>query len=234
MSKIEAVLFDMDGVLIDSEPVHFQMMVETLDAHGLPTPNDAEWEEFLVGRPDRDGLTDWLLGHRIDADIGALMADKLERMTACFEELVAPCDDGQWLARELARRGMPLAVVTGARRAELDIVLKRFDLGNVFAATISADDVRTGKPEPEPFLAGAAALGVSATACAVIEDAVPGLRAAEAAGMRPFVVDRGGDPARFVTVTPFSALDSRVLTVLLELAGIGSARHERDGLDLQR
>ncbi len=228
MTKVEAVLFDMDGVLIDSEPVHFRMTVETLEAHGLPVPREAEYDEYLFGRPDRDGLTDWLLRHHIDADVEELAADKLERMTARFDELVEGCEDGQWLARELARHGLPLAIVSGGRRAEIDLVLERFDLRDVFAATVSSDDVRAGKPDPEPFLAGAAALGVAARACAVIEDAVPGLRAAEAAGMLPIVVDRRGDPERFVTVEPYDALDERVLERLLEHSRLRSARDEDD------
>ena len=228
MTTIEAVLFDMDGVLIDSEPVHFRMTVETLGASGLPAPNVAEYDELFFGRPDRDGFGDWLLRHHLDADVEALATEKLARMTERFDELVVACDDGQWLARELARRGIPLALVSGARRAEIDLVIERFDLGRVFAATVSSDEVRAGKPDPEPFLAGAAALGVAPAACAVIEDAVPGLRAAEAAGMWPIVVDRRGEPERFAPDEPFDALDGRVLALLLGRANLRSTLDEAD------
>lgn len=215
MTKVEAVLFDMDGVLIDSEPIHFRMTVETLAASGLPVPTEAQYDEHFFGRPDRDGFGDWLLGHHLDEDVEALAAAKLVRMTARFDELVEPCEDGQWLARELARHGIPLAIVSGARRAEIDRVIERFDLASVFAATVSSDEVRAGKPDPEPYLAGAAALGIVPAACAVIEDAVPGLRAAQAAGMRPVVVDRLGQPERFVPIEPVDVLDARVLELIL-------------------
>lgn len=228
MTRIEAVLFDMDGVLVDSEPLHFRMAVETMDAHGLPIPSEDDYNEHLFGRPDRDGFGDWLLRHHIDADVEALAAEKLARMTDRFDELVDACEDGQWLARELARHGLPLAIVSGGRRAEIDMVVQRFGLGDVFAATISSDDVRAGKPDPEPFLAGAAALGVAPAACAVIEDAVPGLRAAEAAGMWAIVVDRRGEPERFAPVEAFDALDGRVLRLLLDRAGRRSALDEGD------
>lgn len=216
MTKIDAVLFDMDGVLIDSEPVHYRMAFETLAHFGLPTPTEQEYDEHLFGRPDRDGFSDWLLRNHLDWPVDDLLVEKLNRMKQSFADLVKPCPDGQWLARELARRGMPLAIVTGGRRAELDMVVDLFNLGDVFRATISSDDVPDGKPDPGPFLAGAAALGVEPTTCAVIEDAVPGLRAAEAAGMWPIVVDRSGDPARFAPATPVDQLDQSVLNMILE------------------
>lgn len=123
---------------------------------------------------------------------------------------MAACTDGQWLARALHERGVPLALVTGARRSELDLVLRRFDFGAVFAATVSADDVVVGKPDPEPYLRGAAALGLLASECLVIEDAVAGLRSAEAAGAAVIVVDRLGDPGRFAPQRPVARLDEGV------------------------
>ncbi|HYI14770.1 MAG TPA: HAD family hydrolase, partial [Thermomicrobiales bacterium] len=133
---------------------------------------------------------------------------------------VTAFEDGQWLARELNRHGLPLALVTGARRDETDLVLSRFELGDVFAASISSDESITGKPDPIPYLMGAEALGVAASDCAVIEDAIPGLRAAEAAGATPIVVDRLGRPERFVTAEPVTVLDERVLAMILEMAGL--------------
>lgn len=212
---IEAVLFDMDGVLVDSEPAHLAVSRSVLRDFGLPVPDDRDWERVFFGRPDRDGLLDWCLEHRITADIEAVMAAKVERFEAAFDELVAPFADGQWLARALHEAGVPLALVTGARRVEADLVLARFDLWSLFRATISSDETTTGKPDPEPYLAGAALLGVAAAACVVIEDSVAGLRAAEAAGAAAIVVDRLGRPERYETVWPVTALDGAVLERIL-------------------
>ena len=219
---IRAVLFDMDGVLVDSEPAHLEVTRESLRLFGLPLPNDEDWEAVFFGRPDRDGLAEWFLRHTVAADIEAVMADKLTRFEARFAELVTPFEDGQWLARELHRRGLPLALVTGARRGEANLVLSRFNLGEVFAVSISSDESITGKPDPIPYLMGAEALGVMASACVVIEDAIPGLRAAEAAGATPIVVDRLGRPERFATVEPVTALDEQVLSTILEMAGLAA------------
>ena len=216
---IRAVLFDMDGVLVDSEPAHQEVTRESLRHFGLPLPDDEDWEAVFFGRPDRDGLGEWFLRHQLAGDIEAVMADKLARFETQFAELVTAFEDGQWLARELYRHGLPLALVTGARRDEANLVLSRFDLGDVFAVSISSDESVAGKPDPIPYLMGAEALGVAASECVVIEDAVPGLRAAEAAGATPIVVDRLGRPERFVTVEPVTVLDERVLSTILEMTG---------------
>ena len=94
-------------------------------------------------------------------------------------------------------------------------MVERFGLANVFAVTISADEVTTGKPEPEGYLAGAAALGVAPERCVVIEDALPGIRAAQAAGMELVVVDRLNRPERFVPIVPVTRLDDGVLGRML-------------------
>lgn len=207
----DAVLFDMDGVLVDSEPAHFAVTCEALEKFGLPIPDDHDWQTIFFGRPDRDGLAEWCNRHHITADIGAIMADKLGRFEARFSELVKPFDDAQWLARALHERGMPLAIVSGARRPEVDLVVQRFHLEDVFRTTLSSDEVRSGKPNPEGYLKGAKALGVEPARCTVIEDALPGIAAAQAAGAALVVVDRLNDPTRFAPLTPVTRLDDAVL-----------------------
>ena len=219
---IRAVLFDMDGVLIDSEPTHRAAAQVVLRERGLPVPDTADWERVFLGRPDRDGLVDWFAEHRVVADIAELLAAKQVAVVGRLAAEVAACADGQWLARALHERGVPLALVSGARRSEIDLVLQRFDLGDVFRATVSADDVTIGKPDPEPYLRGAAALGVPARECLVIEDAVPGLRSAEAAGAAAIVVDRLREPERFAPTKPVAQLDEAVLTTILAQLALGN------------
>lgn len=212
---IRAVLFDMDGVLIDSEPAHRAAAQAVLRERGLPVPDETDWERIFLGRPDRDGLLDWFGGHRIEADIPALMAAKLDLMASRLADAALAFADGQWLARELGRRGVPLALVTGARRAEAEFILRHYALADLFAATITADDVTVGKPDPEPYLRGAAALGLPAAECLVIEDAVPGVQATEAAGAAVLIVDRLDRPERFAPHQPVSRLDDTALAVIL-------------------
>jgi HAD superfamily hydrolase (TIGR01509 family) len=226
VAGIEAVLFDMDGVLIDSEPAHMAALSGVLSDFGFPAPGVGDWEAVFLGRPDRDGLLDWFAAHGIDAPVEPLMDETLARFTDVFRDLVEPFEDGQWLARELRARGLPLALVSGARRAEIELTLATFDLGAVFAVSVSADDVARGKPDPEPYLRGAAALGVRPAACVVIEDAPAGVAAARAAGAAVIVVDRLQRPARFAPLTPFSRLDERALEAILALQGTPATRRQ--------
>lgn len=209
-------MFDMDGVLVDSEPAHFTVTVQALDALGIPVPDDEDWDRVFLGRPDRDGFGEWLLKHRVAFDIESIMAHKLALFLERFEELVVAFEDGQWLARSLHERGVTMALVTGARRDEAERVLRASGLSRVFSATISADDVTRGKPDPQPYLLGAAALGVEPSACLVIEDAVVGLRAAEAAGSQVIVVDRLNRPDRYQTIIPVGRLDESILQSILD------------------
>lgn len=213
---IQAVLFDMDGVLVDSEPAHFFVTVEALAARGLPVPDERAWDRVFLGRPDKDGFADWFNEHRLTVELATIMSEKLLLFKERFAELVRPFDDGQWLVRSLFESGVRMALVTGARRDEADLVLRSSGLYPMFEATISADDVTRGKPDPEPYLRGAAALGVPATSCLVIEDAVVGMHAAEAAGASVIVVDRVSRPDRFGSVRPTQRLDETVLRCVLD------------------
>lgn len=223
---LRAVMFDMDGVLIDSEPVHKAALQAVLAAYGLPSPCDDDWEPYFLGRPDRDGLLDWFAQHGVVHDLQPIMDDKQIHFAERFDALVSPYADGQWLARALAERGVPLALVSGARRSEIELTLERFDLRGVFRVSISADDVSVGKPHPEPYLRGAAALGVPASATVVVEDAPAGMRAAQAAGAQVVVVDRLGQPQLYDGLTPVSALDERVLDWVLSALDMAQARGE--------
>jgi HAD superfamily hydrolase (TIGR01509 family) len=217
LATIRAVMFDMDGVLIDSEPAHLAAMDEILRREHVPVPDADDWQRVFFGRPDRDGLRDWFALHGLN-DYGAIariMAEKLTLFSTHFERLVAPFPDAQQLARDLHARGVPLALVTGARRAEMQLALARFELDELFAACVSGDDVTVGKPDPEPYLRGAAALGCDSRDCLVIEDAEAGVAAALAAGASVLAIDRIGQPERFGDVPCVSGIDAGVLDGIL-------------------
>jgi HAD superfamily hydrolase (TIGR01509 family) len=210
-------MFDMDGVLIDSEPAHLAAMDEVLRQHGWPAPDAADWQRVFFGRPDRDGLRDWFGLHGIpdNGAIAHVMAEKLTLFSAHFGQLVTPFPDAQQLARELHARGVPLALVTGARRAEMQLALERFQLSQHFEVVISGDDVLVGKPDPEPYLRGAAVLGCDPDDCLVIEDAEAGVAAALAAGATVLAIDRIGRPERFDGVPSVSEIDADALAAIL-------------------
>jgi beta-phosphoglucomutase len=186
--RIRAILFDFDGVLVDSEPIRFRAGREALAASGLPL----SWELFArhwLGRPDEAALRD-ILGHRFD-DEGP---DVLARRHAAYAGLLAEVPffpDASRLLRRLPA-GIRLAVASGSRRPEVAAVLAREGLSSRFHTLVTAGDYARAKPAPDPFLAAALAVAESPAACLVVEDSPAGVAAALAAGMRVVAVDRGG------------------------------------------
>jgi HAD superfamily hydrolase (TIGR01509 family) len=206
-----AVVFDMDGLMLDTEPLAARAWGEAAAALGVDY--DTTLNASLVGRnfPDcraliveRHGA-----GYPVDALMSAWHAaydDIVERegiaLKAGLLELVA------WLEGE----GVPRAVATSTRRSRALAKLGRTGLAGRFHAIVGGDEPRRGKPAPDIFLLAAERLGVPAASCVVLEDSEPGVRGALAAGMTPFLVPDG--------VAPSAALRAAVPHVFADLHGV--------------
>jgi beta-phosphoglucomutase len=178
-----AVLWDLDGTLVDSEEYHWRSWLEVMRAEGVAVSR-AQFLESFGQRNDRI-LARWL-GGRASAERVARVADAKE---AAYRRLMRagglawlPGVPG-WLDR-LRRAGWKQAIASSAPRQNVEAVLDVLDARQVFDAIVSAEDVREGKPAPDVFLAAATALGVAAHRCVVVEDAPAGIDAARRAGMR--------------------------------------------------
>ncbi len=177
-----AVLWDFNGVVVDDEPLHYRAFNEVLTEDGQPLAESQYFGEFL-GLDDR-GMFRAVLG-RQDVE------EWVERKSKAYMRLL---DGGYTLFEgcEALMRGLhgaaPQAVGSGARRAEIEAILTRSGLRSLISAIVSADDVPRGKPDPMVYRAAAEALGVRPKDCIVIEDAPPGIRAAQAAGARCIAV----------------------------------------------
>ncbi|MDI5966197.1 HAD family hydrolase [Streptantibioticus silvisoli] len=193
--RIPAVIFDLDGTLVDSEPLYYEAGRRTLAAHGV---TGFSWERHLrfVGV----GTEDTLRSLRAEYGLAAPVADLLAEMDGHYLALApdaALLDGAVALARRLAAAGHPLAVASGSSRAAIDAALAGSGLAPLFGAVVSAQEVDRGKPAPDVFVEAARRLGADAAHCVVVEDSPPGVRAAAAAGMRcvaaPSVPARAGD-----------------------------------------
>jgi HAD superfamily hydrolase (TIGR01509 family) len=185
--RVRAVLFDFDGVLVDSEPVRFQAGAQALEEIGV----SLTWERFLafwLGRTDDAGLRD-LLGDRFEADRKRVVARRNALYEGHLDEVPA-FDDAVDLLRRLPS-GIRLAVATGSRRMEVERILGRLGLVQNFHAIVGAEDYAHAKPAPDPFLTAACRLDVLPPSCLVLEDSPAGVAAAHAAGMPVVAVDRG-------------------------------------------
>ncbi len=180
-TRFRAVLFDMDGVVVDSIPTHVQAWQEAFRAQGVDL--DPEWPRLREGEKALE--TCRLICRRLDLDwnterCAALVAHKREifrsRPTPPFFPDFLPT----W--RELRRRGIATALVTGSTRVNVEHLLSG-ELLQGFDALVCSEDVTQGKPDPEPYLRGLKALGLPADECLVVENAPLGIESARAAGL---------------------------------------------------
>jgi beta-phosphoglucomutase len=179
------VIFDFDGVLADTERLHFRAAQQALAAHGLALDERAYFERYL-GYGDRDLILTFArdLGRPIDDDtVERFLAAKSRRYRAALESgdalfvTAAPC-----IARLGAR--FSLAIASGSLHAEIAHILGIAGLLDAFDAIVGADDVVNGKPAPDSYLEAAARLNTFPRNAVAIEDSRWGLEAARAAGMR--------------------------------------------------
>lgn len=183
-----AVVFDFDGVLVDSEPLHFRALRESLLPEGVVVDPE-QYRERYMAYDDRTCIRLALESEGLLADLDRIDA-VARRKEALFEALAgsAPLFPG---ARELVgelRGRVPLAIASGARRCEIETILAALGLREPFTVIVGADDCRRHKPHPEPYLAAAARLGDTTPGllpadCVALEDTVAGIASARAAGM---------------------------------------------------
>jgi len=205
--EIVAVVFDMDGVLVDTEHLWDEVREElTGEWGGRYTP---EAQEAMMGMSSHE----WsrylheTVGLRESPE--TINAEVVRRMLARYE-LELPVVPGAGAAvRRLADDGYRLAVASSSNRELIDAVLRRLELAALFEATVSSEEVGRGKPAPDVYLEAARRLDVPASRCAAVEDSASGIRAAREAGMRVIAYpNRHYPPAADVLASADVVIDS--------------------------
>jgi beta-phosphoglucomutase len=202
---VGAVLWDMDGTLVDSEEFHWLSWRHTMAAEGLPITRD----QFVVtfGQRNDSILPPWL-GAGATPDRIQHVGDAKE---ALYRKLVrdsgiAPLPGAaEWVGR-LQRGKWRQAVASSAPRANIDVVLEVIGLVRCFQAIVSAEDVTAGKPDPQVFLTAASRLETPPAQCVVVEDAAAGVEAARRAGMHSIGVSRKGSLAADIAISSLADL----------------------------
>jgi HAD superfamily hydrolase (TIGR01509 family) len=193
---MRAVIFDFDGVIADTEPVHFEGLRQTLASIGI-TLTEADYYATYLGFDDRGCILEALRVNRrpiTESIVQDLMRTKATAyLTAIRDRLVIFPGVKEFV--EEAASAYPIAIASGALRPEIELILEQAGLRKAFRHITSAEDVTRSKPDPQPFLHALAGLNrqqshspLTADACLVIEDSLPGIRAAKAAGMKVLAV----------------------------------------------
>ena len=181
-----AILFDFNGVLVNDEPLHCASLIATLGEYGIPLDEPTYYRDYL-GFDDREcfRFTFERRGMRLDDDG---LTHAIERKAGHYErairESMALVPGAAEFVRAAAAEGMTLAVVSGALRREIDLVLGAAGLRDLFRTVVAAEDVPACKPDPCGYRTARETLGLSPAECVVVEDSLPGLRAARADGLR--------------------------------------------------
>jgi HAD superfamily hydrolase (TIGR01509 family) len=215
---IEAVVFDLDGVLLDSEQVWDDVRERLVRERGGRWSEAAQADMMGMSSPEWSAYMHDTLGLPEPPD--EINTEVVHRMLARYREDLPLLPGALEAVRRLAAE-LPLALASSSNRPIIDAFLDAAEVRSLFAATVSSEEVERGKPAPDVFLEAARRLGTDAERCAAIEDSGNGIRSAHAAGMRVVAIPNPHYPP------PDDALELADV-VLASLGELGLAQIERD------
>jgi HAD superfamily hydrolase (TIGR01509 family) len=185
---IEALIFDMDGLLVDSEPLAGETIVALFRRHGREVDLDAKAGQRLVGRRMREILAIIAEMYDLVLPTDAMAQEYEELRLTVLNGRLQPMPGAKELIAYAYEMRLPMALATSGVRRYADAVLAETGLAGAFAVEVTGEDVAHGKPAPDVFLRAASRLGIRPAGCVVFEDAPNGIASATAAGMRAVAV----------------------------------------------
>ena len=188
---IEAVVFDLDGVIVDSEQVWDDVREQLARERGGRWHEDAQAAMMGMSSPEWSAYMHDEIG--LEESPEEINDEVVRRMLARYRESLPLLDGAVDSVRRLASV-FTLAVASSSNRPLIEAVLETAGIAELFAVTVSSEEVERGKPAPDVYLEAARRLGVEPTRCAAIEDSSNGIRAAHAAGMRVIVLPNAHYP----------------------------------------
>ncbi len=178
-SRYDALIFDCDGTLTDSMPLHFVAWHKTMSRYGIDFPEDKFYS--MAGMPSEKIIAVLSDEQSVSIDTDTAAAEKEAAFELMIDQL-QPLERVCAVARQYHGK-LPLAVASGGIRRIIDAQLKQIGIEHLFSCRVTAEDTTRHKPEPDVFLEAARRLGVDPRRCLVFEDSPLGFLAAERAGM---------------------------------------------------
>lgn len=185
MSQFKAILFDMDGTLVNTEPLHEEAWHDTLKQFDLSLSPD--WFHKYTGTTDRILMTDVVQHYNLDINVDDLLIEKRDRFLAMAQ---TRSETFEGVKEGLARlyNYFDLALVTSSSRMGATKVLETTKIMNYFKKVVTFDDVIKHKPDPEPYLQAIEHFGLRPEECIAIEDSISGTQSAKSAGCHTLAV----------------------------------------------
>lgn len=180
---MKAVIFDMDGVIIDSEPIHFEVDMQTMKDLGCNI--SAEELEKYVGTTNEYIFTHIKKNYKIRESVEEIINYRSEMAkNKVIQANLEPIEGIRELLNDLKNNNIPVAIASSSPRDFIDVVVSKFNLQDYFEYIVSGEEVENGKPAPDVYIETAKRLGISPWNCTVIEDSKNGVLAAKAAEMK--------------------------------------------------
>lgn len=180
---MKAVIFDMDGVLVDSQPYHFKADIDTMAEYGVI--KDQKFYESFAGTLTADRMRTLKEMFGLDVPVEE-MTIKRENMILDImgKEDIKPVSGIPEFLRSIKEKGLTTAVASSSDYKLINLILDRLKIAKYFDSVTSGSDVKRGKPSPDVFLLAAERIGIGPSECLVVEDSENGVKAAKAAGMK--------------------------------------------------
>ncbi len=202
----DAIVFDFDGVITDTEPLHWDTFRRVLRTRGA----DCTWEQYCseyMGFDDREAFETAFVRHGLSLDAETLkqcIAEKARLFSVAAENSdIQPYPGVVRFLQELKSRGIPLALCSGALRCDIDPILEKFGIAEVFSVMSTAECVQRSKPSPEPYqwtirrLCEVTGRSIRPDHCVAFEDTREGMQSAHDAGLKVIAVLHHGRPVEF-------------------------------------
>lgn len=184
---IKAVIFDKDGVIVDTEKAHLDAWNTTLKNYGIVVTPEL-YQKLFAGRK-AEQIVEKLLGQRLNKDQQSqVLEKKVKALIRIFEKDIKIVPGVIEFIQKIKNRQIPLALATGSRTETTNFILNKIGLKNYFDVIVTAQHIKLGKPDPEVFLLAAAKLHVFPGECVVFEDSLQGVESAKRAGMKVVLV----------------------------------------------
>jgi HAD superfamily hydrolase (TIGR01509 family) len=229
MRPVQAIIFDMDGVIVDTEPRHERAFFEVLREIGCGDNLALRFADY-IGRSDQELWVDFVAKHKPPQPLAELVARKRQRMVEIIRREQPVFDGLPELVEKLAAR-YALALASGSERPIVEEVLKLKRLGRFFPVAVSGSEIKHGKPAPDIFLRAAKLLGVAPRSCCVVEDSKPGVAASLAADMQVIAITNTHPANELRHATEVVRTYKEIERLLLERrrTGEGTCGGTRDG-----